>query len=322
MTDDPGVNVQQIVRGNHNVLIAGVTGGSQIEINFAGGTRLVPLEPAVVAVNPRVTAPGRLLKARAGVIPYTAHQGLLEYLVGWCHSGGAFAACVVGGGAGAGKTRLGVEACSRLSADDWLTGMLASIADRQELEALVTVETCRLIVIDYAETRTETMTSLLPLLATHASEQQRVRVLLLVRAVPRKSRDWTESLRDRGDLLDALADGMDVKVLAEEPFGLVERRSLFDAATAALLPRVGGTMSDPPQDLDSDLFLTPLTVVSAAYLALVEPDRRPSTRAELFDALLKHEDRYWAATGPGAPEDPQLRRRVVALATLTGAGGG
>jgi len=78
-------------------------------------------------------------------------------------------------------------------------------------------------------------------------------------------------------------------------------------------------MPDPPQDLDFPVFATPLTVVAAAYLALVEPDRQPTTRTELFDGLLEHEDRYWASTGPHTPEDPQLRRRVVALATLTAA---
>jgi hypothetical protein len=112
---------------------------------------------------------------------------------------------------------------------------------------------------------------------------------------------------------------MQTRVLAQESFELDVRRELFTAAAAALRPRVGGELPDPPQDLESPLFATPLTVVAAAYLALVDPDRQPTTRSELFDGLLEHEDRYWASTGPHTPEDAQLRRRVVALATLTAA---
>jgi hypothetical protein len=55
------------------------------------------------------------------------------------------------------------------------------------------------------------------------------------------------------------------------------------------------------------------------HLRIVDPDRQPTIRTELFDGLLAHEDRYWASPGPHTPEDPQLRRRVVALATLTAA---
>jgi hypothetical protein len=312
------VSSRQIVRGDHNVLISGV-GGSQIQINYQNETRFVPLEKAVMAVGANVTAPARLLKARAGVIPYVAHRQLVDDLEAWCHRDGSFATCLVGGRGGAGKTRLGVELCSRLSQCDWLTGLLTKVADRQELEALVKVQTCRLVVIDYAETRVETIASLLPVLADHATEEHRVRILLLVRAAPRRSDDWTEALRGHTEGLDLIADEMGIRVLSDEPFDLDVRRELFAAAAAALRPRVGGKLPDPPQDLDSGVFATPLTVVAAAYLALVDPDLQPTTRTELFDGLLAHEDRYWASTGPHTPEDPQLRRRVVALATLTAA---
>jgi hypothetical protein len=183
---------RQIVRGDHNVLISGVS-GSQIQIRYENQTRLVPLEQAVMAVGPKVTAPARLLRARAGVIPYVAHRQLVDDLEEWCHSAGPFATCLVGGRGGAGKTRLGVELCSRLGECDWLTGLLTTVADSQALEALVSVQTCRLVVIDYAETRVETIASLLPLLATHATEKNPVRVLLLVRAAPRRSDDWRPS---------------------------------------------------------------------------------------------------------------------------------
>lgn len=56
------VSSRQIVRGDRNVLISSVS-GSQIQINYQNESRLVPLERAVMAVRPEVTAPARLLKA-------------------------------------------------------------------------------------------------------------------------------------------------------------------------------------------------------------------------------------------------------------------
>src|SRR5262249_11812163 len=48
----------------------------------------------------------------------------------------------------------------------------------------------------------------------------------------------------------------------------------------------------------------------------------PTTRTELLDGLLRHEDRYWSQMAEAArlSVDETLRRRVVALATLAGTG--
>ena len=64
-------------------------------------------------------------------------------------------------------------------------------------------------------------------------------------------------------------------------------------STGALAPRI--TPDSPPQDppdLGSTVYAIPLTVVAAAYLALVDPGLRPSTTADLLEGLLAHEDRY------------------------------
>jgi hypothetical protein len=317
---EPKNGGDQMIWGNNSVQISHIA-GSIIQIAYGANTRLVPLEPAVVAIGSNVSTPGRVLRARAGVVPYTAHRGLLQDLVAWCHNGEAYAACVLGGGGGAGKTRLGVELCSRVAKARWLAGLLTAAADREELEALVRVPTCRLVVVDYAETRIETIASLLPLLRAHASKEHPVRVLLLVRAAPRRGDgDWTDALRGQGEALEVLADEMYTRVLPDEPFGTDERSRLFAAVVAALAPRLGtGKLPDPPEGLAGPLFCSPLLVAASAYLSLVDPDTWPSTQAELLEDLIRHEDKYWSTTGPNVPRDPELRRRVVALATLTGA---
>jgi len=120
-------------------------------------------------------------------------------------------------------------------------------------------------VIDYAESRVEQLDAILPQLALSASERQPVRVLLLVRA-----RNWGTLLRHHSDALDAVLDDIDVRTLEDLPLELDERRALFAAAAAALAARNGDAVSVPaaPDGLDQVVFVSPLTIVIAAYLAV------------------------------------------------------
>ena len=307
----------QMVRGNQNVQIQDVH-DSSIQIVFGDHMREVPLEPAVVPVSARAQSPARLVRARSGVVPYSAREDLLGELEDWVGVADAFAGCVIGGRGGSGKTRLAVELCERVKARDWLCGLLSRIAD---LEALVGVPTARLVVIDYAESRVEQLELLLPLLAARATTEQPVRVLLLVRAGPRRTADWAEGLRNRSDTLDAVLDECDVRVLEDMPLEITERWSLFKAAAGAFAGRIDPPVAPPelPEVLDQASFSSPLLVVIAAYLAVHGETALPSTRTELLDELLAHEQRYWRASAAGLFSDDVLLRRVVGLATLTGA---
>ena len=104
----------QWAAGNQNVQISHAT-ASTIKITYGGQARHVPLRPAVVPVGLNVSSPARLVRARSGVIPYAARDGLLAELVAWAQPGTPFSACVVGGRGGSGKTRVGVELCEQAS---------------------------------------------------------------------------------------------------------------------------------------------------------------------------------------------------------------
>jgi tetratricopeptide (TPR) repeat protein len=308
----------QRIWGNQNVQIVRAV-NSHIEISYKDTTRRVPLEPAVLRPAERSRSPARLLRARSGVIPFAARRTLCDELVKWCHSDGRFAARVVAGPGGVGKTRLGVELCVEASGSAWLAGLLRSDVDQAGLEALAAIPTARLVVVDYAETRVEHLALLLSLLAEQSTEQHPVRVLLLVRSPPRRTGVWTEALEHHSDELDSFVDAMDVDVLADAPLSEPERRELFMAAATGLVRWVKGAtpVAEPPALLDGPTFASPLLVVVAAYLALHNPEQIPTSRRGLLDELLVHEDRYWRHTG--GPDDAVLRRRVVALATLAGA---
>lgn len=315
------MSVGQEIHGNQNVQIQHVT-GSSITISYQGASRHVPLEPALVPVPRSVRSPARLLRARAGVVPYTGRQALRDSLNRWCHSDEPLLAHVVGGSGGSGKTRLGTQLCVDLRDLNWLCGLLISTTDQGGLDTLVEAPTARLVVVDYAETRGEQLAYLLPSLARQATEDHPVRVVLLVRAAPRRGDDWTESLQGYSDALDSLVDDMEVVVLDDRSLSLrrEDREDLFSAATdafAARLPEAPPAPETP--DLSQSLYTNPLLVVVAAYLALHTPDALPTSRQGLLEELVRHEDRYWRRTSESLQADETLRRRVVALATLAGA---
>ena len=285
------------------------------------------LEAAVVLIDENVSSPARLLRARSCVLPFTAREGVLEQLCDWVFEPGAFSMCLVGGRGGSGKTRLGVEVARHAGRAGWLSGMLVAGASGGAVEALIDVQTPCLVVVDYAETRAEQLEVLLPLLAAHATAVCPVRVLLLVRAAPRRGSDWTQVLRHRSDALDVLLDDVRQLLLENAPLVAAEREALFGVAAAAFAERVdgpAGSAPPTPQDIGEPAFASPLMVVIAAYLAVhSDAGDVPATRGELLDELLAHEQRYWAATAKAARLDCDavLRKRVVALMTLTGASG-
>ncbi len=314
----------QWVEGNRNVQIQNVS-GSTIQITHGGPPRRVPLEAAVIPVRPDVRSPVRLVRARSGVLPYTARAGLLTDLQQWVAVADPFAACLIGGRGGSGKTRLGVELCEQAREAGWLTGLLTHSADQAAVEALAGAPTARLVIVDYAEIRAEQLEAMLPLLAAAATARHPVRVVLLVRAAPRGGRDWADVLRHRSDALDALVDDVRQWILQELPLESGERATLFDAAAGAFAARADRSPGslDVGDLLSGDVFSSPLMVVIAAYLAIHGERELPLNIDALLDELLHHEQRYWrtSAQACNVDRDPVLQRRVVALATLTAAAG-
>jgi tetratricopeptide (TPR) repeat protein len=309
----------QTIRGNQNVQIQDVD-RSLIQVIVPGqAPRTVPLEPAHVPVAARLPSPARLVRAHAGVVPYVDRGGFLGDLRRWVHTPAPFAGQVIGGGGGSGKTRLAVELCSHVRDDGWLCGFLARIADPGMLDALVDAPAPRLVIVDYAESRVEQLELLLPFLKANASAESPVRALLLVRADPQHAVSWSERLQNRIDSLDSLLDECEVRILEEAPLDASERAQLFgDAATAFANRLEQATVATPPE-LDEEVFGSPLMVVMAAYLAAQGSAAPPSTRTELLDELLAHEQRYWRSSAAELSCDEVLLKRLVALATLISA---
>lgn len=322
MADDGRlVKVAQWVQGDRNVQISQVS-GSNIRIILNERSWQLSLEPAVAPVGQKASA-ARVVRARSGVLPYVDRGGNLTALSDWVAMPEPFALCIIGGRGGSGKTRLSVELCVRTDEQaGWISGLLPHTVDPAGLRDLADIPNPRLVVIDYAETRMEQLEKVLPAMQQAARAEHPVRVLLLVRKAPERSGDWADALRGGSDWLETLLDGATVRVLDDTIPTAGDRDELFHAAATAFTVR-----ADPLRalkgvakpDLAGEAFGSPLLIVAAAYLAVYSTDDLPSTSHGVLEGLIQHEDKYWKGLAIDVITDEVLRRRTVALATLTGA---
>ncbi|MBK7820386.1 MAG: hypothetical protein IPJ61_04745 [Tessaracoccus sp.] len=234
---------------------------------------------------------------------------------------------------------MAVKLCRALlrRGDFWKAGFLGADANRlpAALSALTTLPGGRLIVMDYAETRTVDVAEVLETLPDSATSLEPVRVLLLVRnpsgtpASLDDARPWVDAVRaTRREDANQLLDDAHCALLDAAPFWDTERITLFEKALAQLPPYLGLPEESLSGTVDTHFlgrpeFAQPLYVVMAAYLQLVGTLNATDGPAALFEGVLEHEAEYWLSTAalPHIKLDltePELRF-LVALATLTDA---
>lgn len=265
------------------------------------------VEPAdlrrLFAEPPRADSPAALLRADVEAVPFHGRADLLAELESWCLEPGSFSTRLLVGGGGEGKTRLGVELCHRLRAQDWVTGRLAEDAPAETLKALEQLSHPLLLVVDYAETRKEQLHAL----ASHLRyPHYPVRLLLLARSAG----DWLTQLAMSPSLSSLLTVPVEqLKPLEVTPAG---RDAVWRSAVASLadaLSSLPDYQNVAWRTIRDELALRPalgtggtgdrsvLALHMNALAALLEagsPLASPTTRTE--DVLLLHEQHYWEKT--------------------------
>lgn len=282
----------------------------------------------------------RLLGAASSPVPFLDRAGILADLEAWAVSDEPFALCVLGGDGGSGKTRLGVELCRRLNAaggrpwrrsrSQWRTGFLHDIESLKPDGTSIESDTrSLLLVVDYAETRSDVVGRVINLALTAARDasRPRIRVLFLVRRpaplpISRKGADpWVDSLRPQGseaEGINRLLDEAMSMVLNEQELSEKDRQRLFDSAVRVF--HAAGAAPSWQEDLSHPSYSQPLLVVATAFLTSMAQDSQRAfvTPADVFDALLEHEEKYWQQRWPATQAfDHALARQAVAVATLT-----
>ncbi|MFC8720960.1 tetratricopeptide repeat protein [Kitasatospora sp. NPDC057198] len=286
-------------------------------------------------------SPAALLQAARQTVPFHGREALLADLRTRCGRDG-FGAWLLHGPGGQGKTRLAHQLAALLAADGWAVLWPRTDATAAELGELRDVVKPLLVVLDYAEARTEQLTALVEAAARHYGGTP-FKVLLLART----GGDWWTQAKSATRLTEDHLDGAPailLEPLERDPGPRPDAYRTAARALAGALPNVRGlaghdwrTAADtlPTPNLDHDGFANALTLQMTALADLLDTATAdgPGSPGAAFppadqvqgveDRLLGHERRYWnhgAATHGLAPSPsrPTLET-ALAAAHLVGA---
>ncbi|OAI03591.1 tetratricopeptide repeat protein, partial [Methylomonas methanica] len=219
------------------------------------------------------------------------------------------------GAGGLGKTRLAIELCQQRMNSGWHCGFLNREDSEQSWAKLKALQKPLLIVIDYAETRQETLLNLLKA-QLEADYPHTVRLLLLARG----GGEWWDQLPSKDAECEALLNGYATSgpyVLPELYLDQDSRQQAYRNALAAYAIATGRQIPSGIPNLSGEHFAKPLYLQMAALLALY--GERPITALGLTQSLLNHERRYWQETLKelGLINPQQQAQDLLALTTLS-----
>jgi len=237
------------------------------------------------------------------------------------------------GEGGIGKTRLAIEWVRRRRARHEVAGFLCQNPGEAWLERLCSLGPPVLVVIDYAESRSDLETLLTRVAAFGAATGPRrgVRVLLLARG----DGDWWKALLQRDPAIRALVETREPIKLSPLAVTVAAREDVFVAASMTFAAIRGqAPILRSPIALEDSRFDRVLYLHMAA-LAVVERARENAEPAKggapaksvvvdagsLMDEILEHEERFWVGeerSRSGISMNVSLARRLVAAATLRG----
>lgn len=264
----------------------------------------------------------QLLHAEEAVIPFDpAREPFLKTQLDWAHgSEYPVAVRLLTGQGGVGKTRLALELCERLQAEDWVAGFVKSDCDVRGAEVLgrdiaqSAQNAC--VVFDYAETRQSLLIAFLK--SAQKQPKHKVRVLLLAR----DGGEWWDKLAEKDTATEALLMG----TASSGPFSLPElhdgdaaRNAAYQVALHIFADRLQIAPPTNQPSLAEAHFAHPLYIQMAALLAL-QGERSISAEA-LPRALINHERRYWRKALAGQPgfneHNESQAALLMTLAVLT-----
>lgn len=240
--------------------------------------------------------PSFLLTARYEVVPFeeTGRKDEIVRLTTWCDFTEPASVLLLYGPGGSGKTRLLVEWCRRLRHQGWHTGFLERDADSSRLGPLFEGVVPRLVVIDYAETRTALVTSILHRLGRWRQKgAPKIRLALLARSADTW---WQEVGKDDIMVQHVLADSpqpVEVSPLVsvpEERPRVVARAARFFADVCGFPVPDGAPEADYSHErYDRVLYLHALALVQL----LARSTNASSPGGDPLATILDHERRAW-----------------------------
>lgn len=282
-----------------------------------------------------IHSPAGLLAPRRAVVPFHGREEILAKLAAWADGPGPGVWLLHAPG-GQGKTRLAHRFGALRAQAGWAVLWLDRDVPKQALSVLADTRVPALVVVDYAEGRSEQLATLAEVLIQRRSPVP-VKLLLLARTASA----WWQELASASEPVRDLVDLAVVSPLLTLDDGDEARRRSYHEALAAFAAgacRVHGTEPDrwsaaaaslAQRSLEHGCRETVLAVHMTALADLLDAVGEPAQIPGPVlrgpeDRVLDHERGYWriAARAAGLPQMVTTRvlDDVVAAATLVGPG--
>ncbi|MEU4742218.1 tetratricopeptide repeat protein [Actinosynnema sp. NPDC023658] len=265
---------------------------------------------------PASPLPSELLNPVHRVVEYEDVHGSLHRLVDWLSEPAETDVRLFTGPGGSGKTRLAVELIKQAVGVGYRAGVVREAAPADALSRISAVTAPLLLVVDYAEARSEQVAELTSRVFLRPAP---TRFLLLARSAGL----WLRDLRRHQDIRVAT---LYEEVFEERvpPLVVDRRREWFEHAEIAFRAALlrNDIAVEPPEDIDGDHYDRALDVHAAALASVLDGSVSDMpVRADPVRRVLDHEERYWAAAAArhGLRPHPERLGEVVAAATLVGA---
>lgn len=261
----------------------------------------------------------RYLRPEAKVVPFWPRPELHEVL-SWVRSPDLMAVQLITGAGGSGKTRLIFQVAELVAQEGWQVQWIRARAEGVAAAAANDSSGPVLLVVDYAETRSDLEAMLADIIA--GPDRPPRRVILLARSMG----EWWQQLINRSayQLSELLADVAPIELGPLS--GTSDQSKVFAAALSAFAKALEvpcPEVTAAPQEADAVV----LVIHTSALLAILDSMdsaaevRVSNSSQEALTGILRHEERYWEQSHAvrGLSLDPTDQRRVVAVACLIGA---
>ncbi|MEM7301161.1 MAG: tetratricopeptide repeat protein [Pseudomonadota bacterium] len=285
---------------------------------------LAPLHSRLPTQEP-VWNSAEILDARFQIVPWFGREDELTEFKTWCEKGKDILIRTYHGEGGTGKTRFMIEAVERMARnEDWVCGFLSGHAElgktelRQRFETMFRAGSRFLVVVDYADEKSELVAALLD--AARASPRRSLHLRLVF--LSRTTGQWQRNIK--GDFTAILRDPEQSAELALSPLGAEQdqRDAYFKQCVIAFFNALDSNTSKelvqpddiPEPDLSDTAYENTLLIAMAALLAV--EGGAPETVERVFDNVIDREETNWqrALGSDGWPNE--VLSLVVVLAVL------
>lgn len=291
-----------------------------------GRTATPPVDLATALFEPDYVLdleplPSALLQAEYRVVGFDEVDDHLSRLKTWLSGPDSIDLRLITGPGGRGKTRIAHELVRFARRNGWTAGFSREDAPDGALDQVLAGSAPVLLVIDYAEGRTDEVTAVVRAVLVRNAK---VRIVLLARSAGLLLDNVS---RDKDSRITKLLTKMVVEPVRSLPAGTGDRRRWFEQAVRAFTPRLAGIPAGavrPPADLDDARYDRMLDVHAAALAAVLDviAGVKAPERQDPLARVLDHEERYWLKSADAHDlADASLARlsAIVSVATLFGA---